>query len=66
MTKRAPHDAARVEQHAGCEHDDAVAGGGDTAVHLRLEVHHVDAFEHLEARHVDHVAEVAEDAAEGV
>mmetsp|Transcript_71842 Transcript_71842/g.232493 ORF Transcript_71842/g.232493 Transcript_71842/m.232493 type:complete len:298 (+) Transcript_71842:120-1013(+) len=63
---RVSRGAAQVEQPAGGEHDDTMAVGEDEAVHLRLDVLHLDALELLEARHVDLVVEVADVADDGV
>merc|ERR1719487_490553 len=53
-----PGRAAKVEQAARCEHDDAMSIREHVPVHLRLDVVNLDALGLLEALHVDLVIEV--------
>merc|ERR1712060_827831 len=50
----------QVQQAAGRQENHAMAVREDEAVHLRLDVLHLDAREVLQARHVDLVVEVAD------
>merc|ERR1712087_251339 len=63
---RVPGGAAEVEQPPGRQDDDAVAVWEDVAVHLRLDVLHLDAFELLQVVHLDLVIEVADVADDGI
>merc|ERR1719149_534763 len=71
--ERARHDergmscgAAQVAQAAGCKHDDAMAIRERKAVHLGLDVLNLDAWEPLQAVHVDLVVKVPDVADNGV
>merc|ERR1712226_603936 len=64
--RRMPRGATKIQQTARGEDDDAMAIGEHKAVHLRLDVLHLDAWKLFELGHLNLVVEVANVAHDGV
>merc|ERR1711865_756829 len=64
--RRMASGAAKVAQATGCKHDDAMAIREDEAIHLRLDVLDLDAWELLKWFHFNFVIEMSNVANDGV